>query len=280
MLILKATYQKLDRVIFSPDGRGIGALGQKAAFWWDLTPGRLGKPLKSGEGAPWGLAFDPSGRWMFSSTGKGRVRVLDTHTGSETVPGPFPRPVSIAASSLEPILVTATATPYYPDPVMPTGWRLGADGTLTQIWTRTLQYRCDGLWFSRDGTRVVIRTHDHATGGESILLHPDTGKVDLTIPNPAEDLMHPDRYSPDGSLFFTAPDNYIELFPRPSRPGPIPRIVNDNRKQFMGVRFHPSGKYIVAASNDQTVKVSGLFHCSSCVLLRRSMASSGRTWNR
>src|SRR4051794_22160806 len=31
-------------------------------------------------------------------------------------------------------------------------------------------------------------------------------------------------------------------------------IANDSRKEFTGVAFHPSGRYLAATSNDNTVK--------------------------
>ena len=32
-------------------------------------------------------------------------------------------------------------------------------------------------------------------------------------------------------------------------------IPSDNRKQFTGIAFHPSGRYLAATSNDKTVKL-------------------------
>ena len=33
------------------------------------------------------------------------------------------------------------------------------------------------------------------------------------------------------------------------------KILNDNRKYFTGIGFHPTGQYLAATSNDETVKL-------------------------
>ena len=33
------------------------------------------------------------------------------------------------------------------------------------------------------------------------------------------------------------------------------KLLNDNRKHFTGIAFHPTGRYLAATSNDTTVKL-------------------------
>jgi WD40 repeat protein len=61
--------------------------------------------------------------------------------------------------------------------------------------------------------------------------------------------------SPDGTLavvvsarsLFAYDTNRLKTAPR--------RVLNDNKKHFTGIAFHPSGRFLAATSNDETVKL-------------------------
>jgi WD40 repeat protein len=61
--------------------------------------------------------------------------------------------------------------------------------------------------------------------------------------------------APDDSLIVAAANALLSLFvvADPSQP---PRgVKNESKKHFTGIAFHPSGRYLAATSNDETVKL-------------------------
>jgi WD40 repeat protein len=62
--------------------------------------------------------------------------------------------------------------------------------------------------------------------------------------------------SPDGSLVACWYTVWVHVYPlRGSFDRPLATLRNDNRKEFTGIAFHPSGRYLAATSNDKTVKM-------------------------
>ena len=62
--------------------------------------------------------------------------------------------------------------------------------------------------------------------------------------------------SPDGTTVACRVTVWVYVYPvRGSFRKPLAALRNDNRKEFTGVAFHPSGKYLAATSNDATVKL-------------------------
>jgi WD40 repeat protein len=62
--------------------------------------------------------------------------------------------------------------------------------------------------------------------------------------------------SPDGSLVACWYTVWVHVYPlRAPFDKPLATLRNDNRKEFTGIAFHPSGRYLAATSNDATVKL-------------------------
>jgi WD40 repeat protein len=61
--------------------------------------------------------------------------------------------------------------------------------------------------------------------------------------------------SPDGRFYVVRSRDQLAIFSTDDFSKPLAVVKNDNRKQFTGIAFHPSGKYLAATSNDETVKV-------------------------
>ncbi len=61
--------------------------------------------------------------------------------------------------------------------------------------------------------------------------------------------------SPDGASLASRTREVIRVYPAGGRWKDIPTFANDSKKQFTGIAYHPSGKFIAATSNDQTVKL-------------------------
>lgn len=60
--------------------------------------------------------------------------------------------------------------------------------------------------------------------------------------------------SADGQLLATMLNSRIVVLSVTDLSKPVATVHNDSRKYFTGIAFHPSGKYLAATSNDQTVK--------------------------
>lgn len=61
--------------------------------------------------------------------------------------------------------------------------------------------------------------------------------------------------SADGTLVATALNNRVTVMAAENCAEPLAQLKNDGRKHFTGIAFHPSGKYLAATSNDETVKL-------------------------
>jgi WD40 repeat protein len=62
--------------------------------------------------------------------------------------------------------------------------------------------------------------------------------------------------SPDSSLVACRYAVRVHIYPlREPVNKPLATIRNSNRKEFTGLAFHPSGRYLAATSNDETVKL-------------------------
>lgn len=88
----------------------------------------------------------------------------------------------------------------------------------------------------------VISLHDGATGGVV-----ETG----VWGGPTIELL---TAGVDGSLVAVA-KTALAVWRQADLTLPPAVIRNDNRKHFTGIAFHPSGKYLAATSNDETVKL-------------------------
>lgn len=62
--------------------------------------------------------------------------------------------------------------------------------------------------------------------------------------------------SPDGALAACRYTVWVHVYPlRAAFTKPLATLRNTNRKEFTGIAFHPSGKYLAVTSNDETVKL-------------------------
>src|SRR5262249_4837627 len=60
---------------------------------------------------------------------------------------------------------------------------------------------------------------------------------------------------PDGSLFVHFQDTWLWVHSTADFTKPLATLRSGSRKQFTGIAFHPSGRYLAATSNDATVKL-------------------------
>src|SRR5205823_1500020 len=58
-----------------------------------------------------------------------------------------------------------------------------------------------------------------------------------------------------GETLVTRTNRRVYVFDLANPTTPPRELKNDNRKHFTGIAFHPSGRYLAATSNDETVKL-------------------------
>jgi WD40 repeat protein len=90
-------------------------------------------------------------------------------------------------------------------------------------------------------TRVVLRSLE-------------TGKLLATAPVPNQSATAL-ALSPDGTRAVVLSEMSLFVYTTNKLKAAPQKVLNDNRKHFTGLAFHPSGRYLAATSNDATVKL-------------------------
>jgi WD40 repeat protein len=81
-----------------------------------------------------------------------------------------------------------------------------------------------------------------------------TGEELAAVEGPEIDFVPPVT-SQDGQLLARTFNARVIVLSADDFSKPVAALRNDNRKHFTGIAFHPSGRYLAATSNDETVKL-------------------------
>lgn len=112
--------------------------------------------------------------------------------------------------------------------------------------------------FFPDGTRFTskyARDYQNPSTGASVSVREaDTGEIVSTLTGEGADAeqLAP---SPCGDTLVTRAGRRLYVFDLNAATAHPRVLTNDGRKHFTGLAFHPSGKYLAAASNDATIKL-------------------------
>ncbi len=250
MIVLQGQRARLETVRFSPDGRAVYAPTWAGIQVWRPFAA-AGPPARLDLRYTDGLQLTPDGRGLV--TWAGGLRVLDLATGGSTeVPlwgghGAFfglfhaGDRLVVGQNKRDGHLMSARrldggklwerpTEPWWGHPLV-----LPGDAEFVRVgWEgRTL----------RD-SRFRIVTYATATGDE------------VRRSAPLADEVRDWVLSPDGAHAACRVTVWVHVYPvREAFTKPAASIRNDNRREFTGVAFHPSGKYLAATSNDRTVKL-------------------------
>lgn len=250
MLVLKTKSQKLSRLAFSPDGRGLAAAGQHGAYWWRSVFDDP-KPVQLGDRPCFGVGFTPDGTYLlYLPDGLG---VCATHRAF------FAAKYS---PSLEGSLTVCSATGLAIVERWNGGemsaWRVGADGALVRVWVVDVEpgsvgssaaFALDGSFFIRAAQDGQSRVNKYRLA----LYDPTTGKETGTCRGDTWVSAGP-TVSPDKVWVAYANGNFLRVQSLTNERD-RKTAINDNTHQYTDVAFHPSGRYLAATSNDETVKL-------------------------
>lgn len=261
----KARHPLFSALAFSPDGRSLAAgFDWGGLHVWDLASD--GPALRLGLNTylrPQLVQFSPDSETVHWLSMRGR-EANDRATGDEVEHGPLvPRGTNWTAMTADGRTVFTLHGLNGEHELV--AWR-EHDGAWLRAWTATphdAQYQTfaldpSGKWLVNLAERRVPRTwpeyyrlaiRDACTGGEmSFGRYPYSNS---SFTNASYCRL---QFSPDGGTVVGFHTMTLLVWPVPK--GGAPRLVrNDSRKHFTAAAFHPSGRYLLTTSNDETVVV-------------------------
>jgi WD40 repeat protein len=240
MIILEGVRQDVEALTFSPDGRLLLVGGSAARVQVWTAEGRRLKGILGPTGPHRAVAFLPDGL-ILSATGHGEIRVGPADGPTATVRH-HPRAVwhhaALAAGGKAVLLCGGCSRPYMECRTVP---------GLELVWEHRPERYTARLCACPDGRFVVgdndsIRLIDGATGK-------DVGpSASHQVGTPAL------AVSPDGSLLAVAANYQLEVI-RLADWSSVGVARGMGRKHFTDVAFHPSGRFLMASSNNETVRI-------------------------
>src|SRR6266545_5198727 len=177
MLVRKTKYQKLSRVQFAPDGRGLIAAGRFGAYWWPSVFD-YEKAEKFCDSECCGLGFTPDGAYLLVGESIG-YRHTDLHTISTTSREQHSTRIERSWLSLSVCPATGLAVFESWAGGEMSGWRVGPGGAPVREWAldaergsigSTAAFGPRGEWFVRAAHKpepsrgYQLNFHDPATG--------------------------------------------------------------------------------------------------------------------
>jgi WD40 repeat protein len=259
---------------FSPDGTTIGLSATETDYYssregsgtgtelWDVVTGER-RPLEdTGLACPQRFCFHPSGRWLLGPGESGGLVAFDLTTQVARV-------INVESPYCTNVLATADgrAVVYYHYARDRSNRGYGCrewapEGDLRPLWTAPTfldpkgDSRTFGFILLADGNRILTAEREGAGAASTFLAFRslDTGEVLASVNIGSHD--QPTlAAAPDDLTFVVLSKKNLMLFRGPKLIAPFKTLPSDGRKHFTGVAFHPSGKYLAATSNDETVKL-------------------------
>jgi len=257
MIVLKPCVPKvrLDELAFSPDGTAIAAPAghQGVMLWTAFTNGAKAELLKPGIVCK-RLAFSPDGKILY--TGNDQLCAFDIadDTG-ELIDIPKWAALWFGVSPDGSRLVVAEK-PENTENTRLTVWATDAfDAPTREVAFPSMVY--SPPLFLPTGDQFILVEGEFKPSRQWEYRYVTRSLKTGVIVDRSEPLPDcPDQVVllPDGRQLACRTREVIRVYPTAGKWNDIPAITNDSKKQFTGIAYHPSGKYVAATSNDKTVK--------------------------
>lgn len=261
MLVLGGPKLRIDALTFSPDGGRLLAPrpDRTGSSCWSLAEGRTTPDVWEEDVEVRSVAFTPDGKWMLAA---GRWVFLRRVATGERVEVRYAAPyaewatVALAPSGKR---FVATLGDYSADPPARLVCRAVSDPA-ADIWSVDVNRLLHTVAMFLPGGRrfVAVEWWNGDTGSEH-------GPAFVTRDSRTGEAVSEVREQGNGyAAVVQSPDlrfvagrykNRVTAYRTEDFRAPAGVVQNDSRKDFTGVAFHPSGRYLAATSNDTTVKL-------------------------
>jgi WD40 repeat protein len=254
----------VDRVEFSPDGSLLTFCATQCPVGlYSVQKGELAFPgqIKSFRDGT-RTYFHPSGKWMIGTGSYGGLAVWNLET-KQTVHEPEAKPVVLTFAQFTPdgkFLLYAyyfVSGNEYERGLECREWK--PEDWHKLLWTTPVYpdypgrgWNC-GLVALADAERFATAEFSMESHGRASLRSVRSGEVLATRHIPGYDSPTL-AVSADNSLFATLVKRHLYVWTKFEREEKPRTLTNDGKKHFTGIAFHPSGRYLAATSNDQSVK--------------------------
>jgi WD40 repeat protein len=265
MIVLDGLRRAITALAFGHDGRELIAGGgyEKPVETWDPLAGSVNRePTQLSTSASDPLAINPRFGWKYASAGYGTF-CAQAPNGAWAIGIELGSPVYAQATAFgvrsdgervvvgydHSCLLAAFAQAEFQKPELL--WHRPTDpGDMTG--TR----RVRGVAYFPTADVFAVLEVIYMTGGLSrfTIRDGETGDIRETVPVPSSE---PGQLciSPDGAAVVVRCGQVLNVWDATDFARPPTRVQNDNRKHFSRIAYHPSGRYLAAASRDETVKL-------------------------
>lgn len=256
MIVLQGARERVDFLQFTPDGRTLVApCSAGVQVWQNFTSGSRPTTILNYPYV-WFVRFTPDGLKVLLDASPGKVIVHDLSTG-QAVAIPLELVDAGGSCDLTPdgrsVVVTRTHTGMDPPGRLSCRQISNPETTLWSVATSRWIYS----WplFLAGGERfVVFEGRSDVVPFWYVTRDAKTGQVLTEVGDAGYQFTNP-VMSADRNLVAGRRGSLLGVF-RVENFAAKPIVLrNDNRKEFTGLAFHPSGRFLAATSNDATVKL-------------------------
>ena len=257
MLVLKGRRDGGRLIAFAPDGRSLVVRSEAGLqIWRGLTNGAKPELLRDIIGG-W-FRFTPDGRRLYLDGGTSDVLDIETKVLTPIPPtGTGYRYVSLAPDGQH-VITTNSPERRGLGPCHIDYWLADRVGVGAALWSVTLDREsCRRAMFLADDRFALPEAPPSRPGHQvyCFAVHAMADGAALAESPTFENYPDWQAVSTDGRWIAGAKDRHIVIWDTHDLRRPAAEWDNDNRRSYTDLAFHPSGKYLAATSNDQTVKL-------------------------
>jgi len=257
---------EVEQVEFSPDGRFLVTCCEAGRVGpWDVLTGGPPTSDQEPEFMPGTRAtFHPSGGWLAGTGEFGGLAIYDRNR-HHTIRDPDWGGIVIGRACITPDgqylisyalgahrvgLRELNARLWHPNGRNPSLWSTALPQTIPGFGWDT------GLAVLADSERFAVAEVERTNHGRLTVRAVRTGDILAAHPLPLKGTEVLDLVvAPDDGLVVAWSGRHLHLWSWRCPEAPVRIVPNEGRKHFTAAVFHPSGEYLAATSNDETVKV-------------------------